>query len=44
MNRLRAALAGAKVVQTVVKRGYRLALDPAADTEASGGDCLNGPH
>ena len=34
--RLRAAL-GTKLVQTVVKRGYRLALDPAG-----GGHCVNG--
>ncbi|WP_445170195.1 uroporphyrinogen-III synthase [Mycolicibacterium sp. Dal123E01] len=30
MARLRSALAAPRVVQTVVKRGYRLALDPAA--------------
>ena len=30
MTRLRAALGEPKLVQTVVKRGYRLALDPAA--------------
>ncbi|WP_431959626.1 uroporphyrinogen-III synthase [Actinacidiphila sp. bgisy160] len=31
MARLRAALGVPKLIQTVVKRGYRLALDPAAD-------------
>jgi uroporphyrinogen-III synthase len=31
MARLRAALGAPKLIQTVVKRGYRLALDPAAD-------------
>ena len=30
MARLRAALGDPKLIQTVVKRGYRLALDPAA--------------
>ena len=30
--RLRAALGEPKLVQTVVKRGYRLALDPAAES------------
>ncbi len=30
MTRLRSALAAPRVIQTVVKRGYRLALDPAA--------------
>ncbi len=29
--RLRSALGAPKLIQTVVKRGYRLALDPAAD-------------
>ncbi|WP_404815481.1 uroporphyrinogen-III synthase [Streptomyces thermolineatus] len=33
MARLRAALGEPGLVQTVVKRGYRLALDPAADTK-----------
>ncbi|MFD5371225.1 uroporphyrinogen-III synthase [Streptomyces sp. NPDC127103] len=33
MARLRAALATPKLIQTVVKRGYRLALDPAADAK-----------
>ncbi|MFJ4980590.1 uroporphyrinogen-III synthase [Streptomyces coeruleorubidus] len=33
MARLRAALGTPKLIQTVVKRGYRLALDPAADTK-----------
>ncbi|WP_079171001.1 MULTISPECIES: uroporphyrinogen-III synthase [unclassified Streptomyces] len=31
MARLRSALGAPKLIQTVVKRGYRLALDPAAD-------------
>jgi uroporphyrinogen-III synthase len=31
MTRLRTALGAPKLIQTVVKRGYRLALDPAAD-------------
>jgi uroporphyrinogen-III synthase len=38
MTRLRAALGEPKLVQTVVKRGYRLALDPAAEF----GHCLDG--
>ena len=38
MTRLRAALGEPKLVQTVVKRGYRLALDPAAEY----GHCLDG--
>ncbi|MDX2597482.1 MULTISPECIES: uroporphyrinogen-III synthase [Streptomyces] len=33
MARLRTALGTPKVIQTVVKRGYRLALDPAADAK-----------
>ncbi|MFD8074212.1 uroporphyrinogen-III synthase [Streptomyces sp. NPDC059718] len=33
MARLRAALGVPKLIQTVVKRGYRLALDPAADAK-----------
>ncbi|MEW2303361.1 uroporphyrinogen-III synthase [Streptomyces sp. NPDC006655] len=33
MARLRTALGSPKLIQTVVKRGYRLALDPAADTK-----------
>lgn len=32
MARLRSALGAPKLIQTVVKRGYRLSLDPAADT------------
>ena len=36
--RLRAALGEPKLVQTVAKRGYRLALDPAAEF----GHCLDG--
>jgi len=30
---LRTALGAPKLIQTVVKRGYRLALDPAADAK-----------
>ena len=33
MARLRTALGSPKLIQTVVKRGYRLALDPSADTK-----------
>ncbi|MFC8131279.1 uroporphyrinogen-III synthase [Streptomyces sp. NPDC057302] len=33
MARLRTALGAPKLVQTVVKRGYRLALDPAAESK-----------
>ncbi|MET8012307.1 uroporphyrinogen-III synthase [Streptomyces sp. NPDC005271] len=33
MARLRSALGSPKLIQTVVKRGYRLALDPSADTK-----------
>ncbi|MGW0734225.1 uroporphyrinogen-III synthase [Streptomyces sp. NPDC002851] len=33
MARLRGALGAPKLIQTVVKRGYRLALDPAADAK-----------
>jgi len=40
--RLRAALGSPKLVQTVVKRGYRLALDPAAGPVPVGGHCLHG--
>ncbi len=36
MARLRAALGVPKVIQTVVKRGYRLALDPASDAKYGG--------
>ncbi|SCK58234.1 DNA-binding winged-HTH domains [Streptomyces sp. AmelKG-D3] len=32
MARLRSALGVPKLIQTVVKRGYRLSLDPAGDT------------
>ena len=42
MARLRAALGTPKLVQTVVKRGYRLALDPAAGPVPLGGHCLHG--
>ncbi|MFF9058576.1 uroporphyrinogen-III synthase [Streptomyces sp. NPDC101213] len=37
MARLRTALGAPKLIQTVVKRGYRLALDPAADAKYAGG-------
>lgn len=40
--RLRSALGEPKLVQTVVKRGYRLALDPAAGPVPVGGHCVNG--
>jgi uroporphyrinogen-III synthase len=40
--RLRTSLGEAKLVQTVVKRGYRLALDPAAGPVPVGGHCLHG--
>ncbi|MCX5397345.1 uroporphyrinogen-III synthase [Streptomyces sp. NBC_00102] len=33
MARLRSALGSPRLIQTVVKRGYRLALDPVADTK-----------
>ncbi|MEU5215709.1 uroporphyrinogen-III synthase [Streptomyces sp. NPDC020807] len=36
MARLRTALGTPKLIQTVVKRGYRLALDPAADAKYDG--------
>jgi uroporphyrinogen-III synthase len=42
MTRLRAALGEPRLVQTVVKRGYRLALDPAAGPVPVGGHCLHG--
>ncbi|MFJ8694129.1 uroporphyrinogen-III synthase [Streptomyces roseolilacinus] len=38
MARLRAALGAPKLIQTVVKRGYRLALDPAAETTLRAGE------
>ncbi|QJY44893.1 uroporphyrinogen-III synthase [Pseudonocardia broussonetiae] len=41
MARLRSALGEPKLVQTVVKRGYRLALDPASGTDL-GGHCVHG--
>jgi uroporphyrinogen-III synthase len=41
MARLRSALGGSKLIQTVVKRGYRLALDPNAATPM-GGHCVSG--
>ncbi|WP_086726370.1 uroporphyrinogen-III synthase [Streptomyces carpinensis] len=37
MARLRTALGTPKLIQTVVKRGYRLALDPAADAKYADG-------
>jgi uroporphyrinogen-III synthase len=40
--RLRSALGHARLVQTVVKRGYRLALDPGSDPVSSDGRCLSG--
>lgn len=40
--RLRYALGVPSLVQTVVKRGYRLALDPAAGPAPVGGHCLHG--
>ena len=40
--RLRSALGRPKLVQTVVKRGYRLALDPAGGPAPVGGHCVHG--
>ncbi|WP_217245779.1 uroporphyrinogen-III synthase [Streptomyces sp. AC602_WCS936] len=37
MARLRTSLGSSKLIQTVVKRGYRLALDPAADAKYTDG-------
>ncbi|MFD7298745.1 uroporphyrinogen-III synthase [Streptomyces sp. NPDC059897] len=37
MARLRSSLGTPKLIQTVVKRGYRLALDPAADAKYADG-------
>jgi uroporphyrinogen-III synthase len=42
MARLRASLGNPKLVQTVVKRGYRLALDPGAGPVPVGGHCVHG--
>jgi uroporphyrinogen-III synthase len=42
MARLRSALGRPKLVQTVVKRGYRLALDPGAGSATVGGNCVHG--
>jgi uroporphyrinogen-III synthase len=42
MARLRSALGEARLVQTVVKRGYRLALDPGSASTPMGGHCLSG--
>ncbi len=33
MARLRTSLGAPKLIQTVVKRGYRLAIDPAAESK-----------
>jgi uroporphyrinogen-III synthase len=41
MARLRTSLGEPRLVQTVVKRGYRLALDPAGGS-VLGGHCVNG--
>ncbi|MDQ2710194.1 MAG: uroporphyrinogen-III synthase, partial [Actinomycetota bacterium] len=40
--RLRAALGEPRLVQTVVKRGYRLALDPGVGPVPVGGHCVSG--
>jgi uroporphyrinogen-III synthase len=40
MARLRTVLGTPKLVQTVVKRGYRLALDPGAGPAPGGGHCV----
>ncbi len=40
--RLRASLGRPRLVQTVVKRGYRLALDPGAGPVPVGGHCMSG--
>ena len=42
MARLRSALGNPRLVQTVVKRGYRLALDPGSGPAPLGGHCLSG--
>jgi uroporphyrinogen-III synthase len=42
MARLRSTLGESRLVQTVVKRGYRLALDPGSATVPMGGHCLSG--
>ncbi|MGH3570120.1 MAG: uroporphyrinogen-III synthase [Pseudonocardia sp.] len=42
MARLRTTLGVPELVQTVVKRGYRLALDPATGPAPVGGHCLHG--
>ncbi|WP_327371978.1 uroporphyrinogen-III synthase [Streptomyces sp. NBC_01217] len=39
MARLRTALGAPRLIQTVVKRGYRLALDPVADNPDVSGAC-----
>lgn len=43
VNRLRAALGGTRVVQTVVKRGYRLAYEPERDGRCADEDAEAGP-
>ena len=40
--RLRTALGSPRYIETVIKRGYRLALDPAAGPVPLGGHCLHG--
>lgn len=40
MARLRAALGAPRLIQTVVKRGYRLALDPAPESGKYGGTAV----
>lgn len=40
--RLRTALGRPKLLQTVVKRGYRLALEPGAGAAPLGGHCVSG--
>ncbi|MGI9003846.1 MAG: uroporphyrinogen-III synthase [Pseudonocardia sp.] len=42
MARLRTTLGIPELIQTVVKRGYRLALDPATGPTSVGGQCLHG--
>jgi uroporphyrinogen-III synthase len=42
MTRLRSALGESRLIQTVVKRGYRLALDPSAAPASRDTGCLSG--
>jgi uroporphyrinogen-III synthase len=42
MARLRSSLGESRLVQTVVKRGYRLALEPGSASAPLGGHCLSG--